>query len=39
MYREVHMEEVKEVVLLWLDGAGKKRIAAQLGLDVKTLRR
>jgi transposase len=39
MYREVHMEEVKEVVLLWLAGAGKKRIAAQLGLDVKTVRR
>ena len=39
MYREVKMEEVKEAVLLWLEGSGKKRIAAQLGLDVKTVRR
>lgn len=39
MYREVHMEEVKEVVLLWLAGTGKKRIGVQLGLDVKTVRR
>jgi transposase len=39
MYREVKMEEVKEVVLLWLLRIGKKRIAAQLGLDVKTVRR
>ena len=33
------MEEVKEAVLLWLARSGKKRIAAQLGLDVKTVRR
>src|SRR3990172_4562039 len=39
MYREVTMEEVKEAVLLWLARLGKKRIAAQLGLDVKTVRR
>jgi transposase len=39
MYREVTMEEVKEAVLLWLARIGKKRIAAQLGLDVKTVRR
>ncbi len=39
MYREVKMEEVKEAVLLWLARIGKKRIAAQLGLDVKTVRR
>lgn len=39
MYREVKMEEVKEVVLLWLLRIGKKRIAAQLGVDVKTVRR
>ena len=39
MYREVKMEEVKEAVLLWLARTGKKRIAAQLGLDVKTVRR
>jgi transposase len=39
MYREVTMEEVKEVVLLWLARSGKKRIAAQLGLDVKSVRR
>ena len=39
MYREVTMEEVKETVLLWLARLGKKRIAAQLGLDMKTVRR
>jgi transposase len=39
MYREVCMTEVKEVLRLWLARAGKKRIAAQLGLDVKTVRR
>lgn len=38
-YREVTMLEVKEVLRLWLAGAGKKPIAAQLGLDVKTVRR
>jgi transposase len=38
-YREVTMLEVKEVLRLWLGGAGKKPIAAQLGLDVKTVRR
>ena len=38
-YREVTMLEVKEVVRRWLDGVGKKPIAAQLGLDVKTVRR
>jgi transposase len=39
MYREVRMTEVKEVVRLWLARTGKKRIAAQLGLGVKTVRR
>jgi transposase len=38
-YREVTMLELKEVLRLWLAGAGKKPIAAQLGLDVKTVRR
>jgi transposase len=38
-YREVTMLEVKEVLRLWRSGAGKKRIAAELGLDVKTVRR
>jgi len=38
-YREVTMLELKEVLRLWLSGMGKKRIAAQLGLDVKTVRR
>jgi transposase len=38
-YREVTMLEVKEVLRLWLGGAPKKRIAAQLGLNVKTVRR
>lgn len=38
-YREVTMIEVKEVLRQWLAGAGKKRIAARLGLDPKTVRR
>jgi transposase len=38
-YREVTMVEVKEVLRLWLAGGKKKRIAAQLGLDAKTVRR
>jgi transposase len=38
-YREVTMLEVKEVLRLWLAGDSKKRIAVQLGLNVKTVRR
>jgi transposase len=38
-YREVTMLEVKEVLRLWLSGVARKRIAAQLGLNVKTVRR
>ena len=38
-YREVTMVEIKEVLLLWMGGAKKKRIAAQLTVDVKTVRR
>lgn len=38
-YREVTMLEVKEVLRLWIAGAGKKPIAARVGLDVKTVRR
>jgi len=38
-YREVTMLEVKEVLRLWLRGVHKKRIAAQLGLNIKTVRR
>jgi hypothetical protein len=38
-YREVMMLEVKEVLRLWLAGIPKRRIAVQLGLDVKTVRR
>jgi len=37
-YREVTMVEVKEVLRLWMAGGKKKRIAAQLGLDPKTVR-
>jgi hypothetical protein len=37
--REVRMVEVKEVLRLWLGNVPKKRIAVQLGLDVKTVRR
>jgi hypothetical protein len=39
MYREVTMHEIKEVLRLWLGGRLKKRIAAQLSLDPKTVRR
>jgi transposase len=38
-YREVMMLEVKEVLRLWLAGVPKRQVAAQLGLDVKTVRR
>ncbi len=38
-YREVTMVEIKEVLRLWRAGTPKKRIAAQLTLDVKTVRR
>ena len=38
-YREVTMLEIKEVLRLWCAGAARKRIAAQLGLDIKTVRR
>src|SRR5438093_12720376 len=39
MFREVTMIELKEVLLLWGKGLPKKRVAAQLGLDPKTVRR
>jgi len=39
MYREVTMFELKEVLRLRGEGLPKKRIAAQLGLDPKTVRR
>jgi transposase len=39
MYREVTMIELKEVLRLRGEGLPKKRIAAQLGLDPKTVRR
>ena len=38
-YRGVGMLEVKEVLRLWLAAVPKKRIAATLGLDRKTVRR
>jgi hypothetical protein len=38
-YREVTMLEVKEVLRLWLDGVPKMRIATQLRIDRKTVRR
>ncbi len=38
-YREVTMIEGKEVLRFWLTGVRKKRIAAQLGLNIKTVRR
>ena len=39
MYREVTSVETKEVLRQWVGGAGCKRTAARLGLDVKTVRR
>ena len=39
MYREVTMIEIQEVLRLRGEGLPKKRIAAQLGLDPKTVRR
>jgi hypothetical protein len=39
MYREVRMVEINEVLRLWRAGVPKKRIAARLGLDPKTVRR
>lgn len=38
-YREVTMIEVKEVLRQYLAGRAKKRIAADVGLDPKTVRR
>jgi transposase len=38
-YREVTMFEIKEALRLWMLGVAKKRIAAMLGLDPKTVRR
>jgi hypothetical protein len=38
-FREVTMLEVKEVLRRWLLGVPKKGIPAQLGFDVKTVRR
>jgi len=38
-YREVTILEIKEVLRLWQAGVAKKRIAAQLGVDPKTVRR
>src|SRR5438874_8101975 len=38
-YREVTMVEIKETIRLWLCGVPKARIAEQLGLDRKTVRR
>lgn len=39
MYREVTIIELREVLRLWQTGLPKKRLAAQLGLDPKTVRR
>jgi hypothetical protein len=39
MYREVSMIELREILRFWQEHLPKKRIAAQLGLDPKTVRR
>lgn len=38
-FRKVTMVEVKEILRQWLAGTAKKRIAARLGCDPKTVRR
>jgi transposase len=38
-YRAVAIEDLKEVLRQWLQGAGKKTIASRVGLDPKTVRR
>lgn len=38
-FREVTVLEVKEILRLWLAAVPNKRIASQLGFDVKTVRR
>jgi len=38
-YREVTRVETKEVLRQWLSGTANKRIAARVGVDVKTVRR
>ena len=37
-FREVTMVEVHEILRQWLAGVGKKRVAARLGCDPKTVR-
>jgi hypothetical protein len=39
MFREVTMIELNEVLRLWGKSLPKKRVAAQVGLDPKTVRR
>jgi transposase len=39
MYREVSVFEVREVLRVWLSGAGFRRVAALAGVDRKTVRR
>src|SRR5687767_6810749 len=38
-FRGVSVLEIKEVLRLWRAGEAKKRIAARLGADIKTVRR
>jgi|GEM_PF-3449667 len=38
-YRDVAMVHVKEVLRLWMAAMARKRIAPQVGLDPKTVRR
>ena len=38
-FREVTVIEIKEVLRQWIAGVGKKKIAARVGLDPKTVRR
>lgn len=38
-FREVAVNEIREVLRAWLGGAGLRRVAAQAGVDRKTARR
>jgi hypothetical protein len=38
-FREVAVNEIREVLRAWLAGAGLRKVAAQAGVDRKTARR
>jgi DNA-binding transcriptional regulator LsrR (DeoR family) len=38
-FREVSVVQIKEVLRLWLKGAGERTVAESVGIDRKTVRR